>query len=291
MNFKSREGDDYNRFRARRLLCILFIAGLSVLRWDAPLIGGQEKISISGVTEAIKDVTLSLSVSGAVSSIFVKEGSYVKRGQIILELDKRLEELEVERRKLIWESKAELVAAEARVLTMKSRLESTRKLFESTKSVSREELEAKELEHKLAVAEKDRLEIEEERQQIEYEMARETLNKRRLASPISGIIIKLFLDEGESSEPEQPLVHVVDTSRCLLVSNMEEPMGRTLKKGQSVTMRIRTGSKSIIKEGTIAFVSPIVDPASGLLEVKAAFKNQDGAVRPGVEGFMILSAP
>ncbi len=203
MIFKSREGDDFGRFRARRLICIIFVA-LSFLGWDAPLIMGQEKISISGVTEAIKDVTLSLSVAGTVSSIFVKEGSTVKRGQIILELDKRLEELEVARRKLIWESKTELVAAEARVLTMKSRLESTRKLFEGTKSVSREELEEKELEHKLAVAEKDRLEIEEERQRIEYEMARETLNKRRLASPISGIIIKLFLDEGENSVPEQP---------------------------------------------------------------------------------------
>ena len=56
-------------------------------------------------------------------------------------------------------------------------------------------------------------------------------------------------------------------------------------------MSIRTGSKSITKKGTIAFVSPIVDPASGLLEVKVAFNNQKGEVRPGVEGFMILSAP
>jgi multidrug efflux pump subunit AcrA (membrane-fusion protein) len=72
---------------------------------------------------------------------------------------------------------------------------------------------------------------------------------------------------------------------------MEEPLGRTLKKGQSVTMRIRTGSESITKQGIIAFVSPVVDPASGLLEVKAAFKNQDRSVRPGVEGFLILNAP
>ena len=290
MSFKSHEGDDYDRYRARRLICIIFVA-LLFLAMDASLLMGQEKVSISGVTEAIKDVTLSLSVAGTVSSIFVKEGSTVKKGQIILELDKKLEELEVARRKLIWESKAELIAAKARVLTMKSRLESTQKLFETTRSVSREELEEKELEYKLAVAEEDQLGIEEERQRIEFEMARETRNKRRLASPISGIIIKLFLDVGESSEPEQPLVHVVDTSRCLLVSNMEEPLGRTLKKGQSVTMSIRTGSKSITKKGTIAFVSPVVDPASGLLEVKAAFNNQKGEVRPGVEGFLILSAP
>ena len=129
MSFKSHEGDDYDRYRARRLICIIFVA-LLFLTFDATLHIGQEKVYLYGVTEAIKDVTLSLSVAGTVSSIFVKEGSTVKRGQIILELDKKLEELEVARRKLIWESKAELIAAKARVLTMKSRLESTRKLFE-----------------------------------------------------------------------------------------------------------------------------------------------------------------
>ncbi len=122
-------------------------------------------------------------------------------------------------------------------------------------------------------------------------MALENLRKRRLQSPIGGVIIKLFLDVGESNEPEQPLVHLVDTSRCLLVSNVEEPLGRTLRKGQSVELKIRTGSGSIPKKGIITFVSPVVDPASGLLEVKAEFENKNGAVRPGVEGFMLLKSP
>ena len=273
----------------RGLFSLLAVAVF--LLWSPLPIFGQEKISVSGITESIEDVTLSLSVAGTVSRVFFDEGDKVKRGQCILELDRRLEELEVARRKLIWESKAEVESAEARVLTLKSQLKSTRDLFESTGSVSREELEEKELEYKLAVAEQKRLVMEEEKQRIEYEMALENLSKRRLPSPIGGVTIKLFLDVGESCEPEQPLAHVVDPSKCLFICNLEEWLGRTLKPGQVVDLAIRTGYETIAKKGDIVFVSPVVDAASGLLEVKAEFENQDGEVRPGVAGSMLLTAP
>lgn len=270
---------------------IPLLAYLSMLAWGASPALGQEQISVSGITEPINDVTLSLTVAGTISAIHFKEGAHVRKGQTILELDNKLERLEVKRRKLLWESKAEVESAAARVATSKSLLEATRELFKATGSVSKEELEKLELEYILAVAEEKRLEIEEERQQIEYEMALENLRKRRLKSPIGGVVIKLFLDEGESCEPEEPLVHVVDTSKCRFVCNLEEWIGRTLRKGQSVDLKIRTGASSIAKKGKIVFVSPVADPASGLLEVNAEFENRDGAVRPGIAGFMILISP
>jgi len=249
---------------------------------------GKEPLSISGITEPIGNVTLSATAVGTISTIFVKEGTSVRKGAAILELDKKVEELEAERRKLIWESKAEIKAAAARVSTLKSLLESTRELFKSTGSVSREELEKMELEYEIAEAEKERLETAEERERIEYEMARETLKKRSLISPIQGTVIKLFLKEGESCQENKPLAQVVDTSSGIFVSNVEEGVGRTLRTGQSVDLKIKTGNESIAKKGTIIFVSPVVDQASGLLEVKTEFDNSDGSVRPGISGSMIL---
>ncbi|MBW2037143.1 MAG: efflux RND transporter periplasmic adaptor subunit [Deltaproteobacteria bacterium] len=267
------------------------VAALLIITWAVPSGYGEEQFSVSGVTEPIKDITLSTSVAGRISTIFVKEGDRVKKGDCLLTLDKRLEELEVKRRKLIWESKAEVNAAFEKVTTLKSLLESTRKLFESTKSVSEEELQKKELEYKVQVEELHRLEIAEKREKIEYEMALEQLRKRSLRSPIDGIITEVLLDEGESCEERQPLIHVVDTGKCLLVCNVEEKVGRTLRKGQSVDLKIQTGSKFVPKKGTIIFVSPVVDPASSLLVVKARFENRDGKVRPGVGGAMLLTAP
>jgi RND family efflux transporter MFP subunit len=252
---------------------------------------GQQPLSIAGITEPIEDITLNAIVEGTIAKLHFKEGATVKKGQTILELDKRLEALEVGRRKLIWESKAELEAAAAQAATLKSMLASTRELFESTRSVSKDELIRLELEYKLAVSEKQRLEVAEVREKIEYEMALETLARRSLRAPIPGTIIKLFLDIGESCEQTQPLVHLVNTRKCLFVCNIEEWAGRTLKKGQSVDLKIKIGSDAVDKKGKVIFASPVVDSASGLLEVKAEFDNADGTVRPGISGVLILNVP
>ncbi len=271
-------------------ILVLFVI-ISMLGWRPSFTFGQQQVSISGITEPIKDRTLSANVAETISTIFFKEGDKIEEGQTILELDNRLEALEVERRRLLWESKAEVESATAQVATLKSLLESTRELFNKTHSVSKDELDKLELDYKVSVAEKKRLEVAEERERIEYEMALQNLHKRSLRSPIQGTIIKLFLQEGETCEENQPLIRVVDTSRGRFVCNVEEWIGRTLKKDQSVKLKIRTGSKSIAKKGKIIFVSPVVDPASGLLEVKAEFNNPDGSVRPGVAGVMLLKAP
>jgi multidrug efflux pump subunit AcrA (membrane-fusion protein) len=180
------------RFLLTVLLSLSFLVGGPSFSY------GKEPLSISGITEPIGDVTLSSTVVGTISTIFVKEGMPVKRGEVILDLDKKVDDLEVERRKLIWENKSELKAATARVATLKSMLDSTRELFNTTGSVNREELEKLQLEYEIAVSEKERLESAEERERIEYEMARETAYKRSVRSPIQGTVIKLFLDEGES---------------------------------------------------------------------------------------------
>jgi len=272
-------------FLLAAVFTVLFLPGGTLSAY------GQEPLSVSGITEPIKDVKLSATVAGTISAIFLDEGMVTRKGDVILELDKKLEALEVERRRFIWESKAELDAANARVSTLKSLLEATRELFDRTGSVSKEELEKMALDYELALAEKRRLEAAEERERIEYEMARETLGRRSLISPVQGTIIKLFLAPGETCEQNQPLVHIVDTSKGRFICNVEEWIGRTLRKGQSVDLKIRTGTKSVAKKGTIVFVSPVVDPASGLLEVKAEFDNRDGSVRPGIAGTMLLKAP
>ncbi len=275
-------------------LCKIILIGMILtitFILNTAFVSAEEVVSVSGVTEPVYDVTLSMELAGRISKIFYKEGSFVKKGKKILELNSALEQLEVQRRKLIWESKAELTSAIERVKTLKSLLESTRALFKNTGSVSKEELEKKELEYKLAVAEKLRLEMTEEKEKIEYKMSVASLNKRRLMSPVNGIITELLFDTGENCEENQPLVHMVDVSRCRIVCNVEESTGRTLKKGQAVNLQIQTGSSTIEKKGKIVFVSPVVDPASSLLKVKAEFDNNDSMVRPGVPGTMLLMVP
>ena len=238
----------------------------------------------SGITEAVNDVTLSLPLTGRVSSVFVHEGEKVEKGQLLLSFDNKLEALEVKRRKLLWKSTVELDSATRKEETLKTLLEGTRQLCERTGSISKEELEKQELEYILAVGGRQHLEIGEQREELEYNLAVENFAKRSLRSPIHGTIIAIFIKEGEGAESNQPLVKLVDTSRCRFIANVDEQLGRTLENGQIVDLQIKAGRSIVTKEGEIVFTSPVVDPASGLLKIKVLFDNQDGQVRPGVSG-------
>src|SRR5262245_58952901 len=61
----------------------------------------QPAAVVPGITESFLEVALSSSVAGIIVNQPHKEGDFVKGGDPVVELDRKLEELEVERRKLI----------------------------------------------------------------------------------------------------------------------------------------------------------------------------------------------
>lgn len=244
--------------------------------------------TVEGITEPLQDITISASVPGTIARILVKEGDFMETGAAILELEKRQEELEVERRRILSESKAELTAAAAQMEMLKIDLEATRKLFETSKSVSKEQLLKKELEYKQAVAEHDKLVLAEAREKIEYEMALEQLRKRIITAPQSGYIVELMRKAGEDCKAQEPLVRLVDTRQCYFVANVEARAGAALKAGQKIRLELPSGRQTLTVTGEVTFVSPVVDPASGLLKIKVLFENPQGNIRPGVAGLMHL---
>jgi RND family efflux transporter MFP subunit len=244
--------------------------------------------TVRGVTEPIKDATLGATVAGTVASIKKVEGALVRQGEVILELDKEQEALEVERRKLIAESKVEVTAAQYRAETLRLELDTARQLYENTRSVPREELQQKELEFKLAQAEVERLQIAEERERLEYRIAEEELRRRIITAPFDGVVIKQFLEVGEACTPQAPLVRIADVSRCRLVIHMEAAASRGLEPNVPVQIKIDGLRSPAVLQGKVDFVSPVVDPSSGLREVKVLFDNPDGLINPGVPATLLM---
>jgi len=217
--------------------------------------------SSAGITEPVLDVTLSAPVAGIVTARRFAEGDFVKEGDVIVELDKKLEELETERRKLVRDQKW-------------NDFDATRKLFTTTKGVSKEDVEKKEVEFKVAA--------------VEYDMAAEQLRRRQVIAPLAGTVTEITLEVGEACQPYQPLVRIVDVRRCHFITNLEARFGAGLKMGQTMKLEIAGGSGTMAVQGKIIFLSPVVDAASGLQRVKLLFDNVDGKVQPGVAGKLIL---
>jgi len=238
------------------------LVALLLFYWSVPDLVRAEPIMAAGITEPVCDVTLSSSVAGIVSAWKFKEGDFVKEGQAIIELDKRLEELEAERRKLARDNH-------------KSDWEALQTLFKKNSiSVKKDELEKAETEYKIAAA--------------EFEMAAEQLRKRSITAPCSGYLAEITRKVGEACQPYQPLIRVVDTRQGYFVSNVEAKAAGRLKADQIVNLEIESVPATIKLKGKIVFLSPVVDPASGLQKVRVLFDNAEGQVRPGVAGKMLV---
>jgi RND family efflux transporter MFP subunit len=250
---KGLPGARFQRFPTLPLCAMVLLASLPVC--DA------QKFSSDGVTEPVVDVTLSLPEPGIIAVERVKEGDFVSTNDVILRLDCRLEELEVERRRLVMENK-------------KTDLESTHAVFDKSVSVSRDELLKKEADYNVAVT--------------EYQIAQEQLRRRSLIAPKAGVITEIKLHAGEASTAYQPIVRLVDARRCYFISNVEAKQASRLKTGETVELQIEDLREPIKVRGEIIFVSPVVDPASGLQKVRVVFDNTDGRVRPGLVGQMSI---
>jgi RND family efflux transporter MFP subunit len=242
---------------ARRALGILAACALFPAVFAA-----ETGVWVNGITEAINDVVLSASLPGIIGNRPVKEGDFVKAGQPVIELDNKLEVLEQQRRKEVMELK-------------KVDMDRTQELAKKNSiSVSRSELDKTVAEYAVSKA--------------EYDLAKEQLARRAVVAPFDGVVTSLMLNVGEACQAQQPLTRLVDVRKCYFICNVEAKSGHTLKAGQTVKLEIESGDKTAAFTGSVFFVSPVVDPASGLMKVKVVFENPDSKVRPGVAGRMLL---
>ena len=239
----------------RHRLIFLLVITAAALR---PPAGAAGPAAVDGITEPFMDVTLGLADPGIIRQQFFKEGDYVQKGGAILELDKKLEELEVQRRKAVMDQD-QMVR------------DSTRELIQTTKAVSKEDLAKAEAGYEVSAA--------------EYGIAVQQLANRRLVAPFSGNITEILLRPGAACAPYQPLVRLVDVSRCYFTGHMDGVAVSNLKLDQPVKIEV-TGGRSVT--GKICFISPVVDPASGLARVKAIFDNLDAKIRPGLAARMFI---
>ncbi|HNQ87212.1 MAG TPA: efflux RND transporter periplasmic adaptor subunit [Verrucomicrobiota bacterium] len=217
-----------------------------------------EGVVVNGITEPIKDLTLAFPMIGVVGTRPLDEGAPIKIGQVVIELDKQLEQLDVERKRLV----RELARAEwERVKSLAER---------NSISVSPEELDKKKAEYDIA--------------KVEHALAEETVARRVILSPIDGYVAQFYRDIGEKCEEQQPVVRVVDTRQCFFVGNVDAAAGRSLRLDQPLTVEIDAGPEPMTVQGVVCYISPVVDPASGLLKFKVLFQNPEGKLRPGVTG-------
>ena len=266
--------------RTKRQLC-LFLALLLPL--------GVNAKSFSGLIYPLHDITLSAGVSGLVMNRVVLPGQAVKANQILLQLDDRLQSIESNRRRVIFEDQSELQATRDRLSILNTLLHDTRAVFNSTGSISKDELLRLEAEQLASRGRLEQLVEQKKREQLDYKSAEGDRLQRHITAPISGVVTKIIPQVGEWAKAGDTMLHLVDTSVAVLRLAVPHNSANALKVGARQVIRLESGSSAAEVTGQIKFVSPVADPASGLVQVEISFSNPGRRIKTGIKGTIDLA--
>ncbi len=248
--------------------------------------GGQAPVVVNVVTPQRQDVGVDVAANGTVSpkqtvdlrpqttstirEVHIREGQFVKAGQLMFSLDDRSDraavaqaQAEVARGKATladlerqYKRSQELVAqkflAQSAVDTLQSQVEAARAaLAASTASVRASEVSA---------------------------------SYTAIRAPMSGRVGAINIYPGSLVQPATSLTTITQLDPIDVAFTLpESSLGALLaaQKQGKVAVEARSGSDAKPVTGELVFVDNTVDPSSGTIRVKAQFGNADGLLWPG----------
>lgn len=235
---------------------------------------------VSGTVRAKTVSVVSSRVIGTVTSIRVKEGDRVARGQTLLTIDdKGMRARAAEAEEALNEARRALRSAgEKRSLAEKT-YERYRKLH-SEKALSTQELDAMETEKNVAGFEYERAAAMVSRQKAGLEEAKVFLGYTKVTSPVTGIVSEKRTDTGSMAAPGSPLMVVEDDSAYTMEVNVDERYLTGIIRGARARVHIDSLEKTF--QGTVVQAVPRVDPSTRTFLVKVEI--EDSALRTGLYG-------
>ncbi len=248
---------------------------------------GAQAADYVGIVHARHKLSLSLPVAGVVARVAVEPGQKVAAQQALILLDERGQQLEEQRRRTLLDDASEVRATEERLKVVQPLAEDARKLASSRGAISREDAARNELDLIATRGRLAQLQTQKERERVELQLAEVDRQQRRLLAPVAGVITKVGIDVGEWARPGDALVELVDASVLHLRVNVPAVAARKLKEGQALPVAIEGGETV---NGSISYLSPVTDAASGLVELRVRFANPGGRIAAGSKGIVKLDA-
>ncbi len=113
------------------------------------------------------------------------------------------------------------------------------------------------------------------------------LEKKSVHAPFGGVVTKHMREIGEATDNYLPLLTLVDLSKLYLETYLPANRLRDVQPGQNVEVTVPDlpGKKFT---GTVDFIAPVIDPASGEFRVKIVLDNSAHALRSGMSAVGLL---
>ena len=265
--------------RSLRILAVTLVAVAF------PAIGPSAHGDVQGFTSPYREIDVAAPVTGVVAHVNVQEGDEVVAGQELAELNQDVFRLTLEIAERVKELRGQLESASAELRLRNERLRNLEILqrdnYASPEEVLRGNTEAEMSEAQL-LAVQESLEVK----ALEYERAQAQLEERIIRSPIEGVVVKVFKDEGEYVAPTDPsIVKIVSLDPLLATFSVPASIAASLNRDQEVKLRFPPAKTSV--PATIEFTSPVINAESGTVTVKVRLPNPEGRFRSGEKCLLI----
>lgn len=203
-------------------------------------------VTSSGQIEAKTDVSLSSEVTAKILKIHVKEGDFVKAGQLVVELDQAQFKGAVDRGEAaVAQSNAMVVQATANRDQAKKAADRQRDLKKTQPNlVSDESVELADQQAKVSEANLKSAEAQLQQARASLKEAQDNLGRTMIYSSISGRVVRLAVEEGEVAVPGTfsketgLLMRIADLSVITAKVKVDETDIVRLAMGDSVSVTI-----------------------------------------------------
>ena len=231
-------------------------------------------------TEPIEKSTAASSGIGIIVQSFVKEGDRVQVGDRLAAINHSVikESLAIAVARADSTSRLDLARGQLEIIN--SQLRAIQSLVDGGHT-NQFEVDQKQAEYRTAYSELQSAQDEAQLNRLEVKRIQAELNERFITSPINGVVTELHKQLGENisnSEPEYATVVRVDELKVRFYLD-----SGTLKRtavGDRVTVLI--GSHRSSSPAIVTYVSPIIDPDSGLGRLDVKIDNRDMQIQSGV---------
>ena len=234
----------------------------------------SEQISLVGTTEAVATSTVATEVPGVVEYFPVKEGDFVKKGELLVRLRSTDLQLRLKGAIAARETiKANLQNAE-KELSRLSKLIETNSIAETRFDVAYFAHRA--LSHKL-------LEKEAEIEQLEYD-----IKQKKVLAPFSGFVSKEHTQVGEWIKEGGPVITLLDLEQIRIIVDVPERYAVMLNPKDKVKVMVKSISNDLFS-GRIYALLPQADQHSRTFPVWINLVNPGFKIKSGMEAMVTFN--
>ncbi len=202
----------------------------------------QITVTATGTLEPVNVVEVGSQVSGRIAKLYADFNSFVKKGQVIAELEQSLFITRVHQSEANYKSaKAEVEKAKVRLNNAKKALDRAISLYEKS-LISKEEKEKAEETYYSSLADLQSAEARLEQAKAQLESAKVDLEHTIITSPIDGLVISRNVNVGQTvaASFQAPVLFKIaeDLTRMYLTCHVDEADIGKVEPGQRVVFTV-----------------------------------------------------